>query len=267
MKLNLLSWFGKASAPVVKVLKTGIKLSKKNSNVLLTILAVAGILITSEELVRATVKAVKLCESKGVKNGKEVIRTVWKLYIPAVGFLILTTVAVVGNARINAKRLATVTGLYTMSQADLRALKDKTKDVIGPKKAEKMEEELVKDKMNKSEIPPDDQIVRTGHGDELMQEYMTGQWMYCSPDYVDLVYERLNQRFDKECDGIVQVAWYLEQFKLDTHCWIAEAYWDAAELVQFGDDLKPQIIYNGRKMVNGVERMTSCLKPTVNPTF
>lgn len=267
MNAKLMANLSKFTTPAIKVFRKGLRLTKANSNFLLTLFAVLGFAVTAEELVRATVKAVKLCEEKGVKDGKEVVRTVWKIYIPAFGFFLITTIAVISNAKINAKRLATVTGLCALNSAEAKAWKEKAKELIGPKKAEKMEEEMVKEKMDQDDIPPDDQIIRTGHGDELMKEYLTGQWIYDSPAHVELVQEKLNHRFDEECDGIVSVAWYLQQFCIDPDCYIAEAVWDMAEMLRYGDKkIELKLVYNGRKRVGNVDKMTCCIKPSVMPT-
>ena len=267
MKAKLMANLSKFTGPAAKVFRKGLRLTKANSNFLLTLLAVLGFAVTAEELVRATIKAVKLCEEKGVKDGKDVIKTVWKIYIPAAGFFLVTTIAVVSNAKINAKRLATVTSLCALNSAEAKAWKEKAKELIGPKKAEKMEESIVKDQMDKEDIPPDDQIIRTGHGEELMKEYLTGQWIYDSPAHVELVQEKLNNRLESEPDGIVAVSWYLEQFSIDPDCYIAEAIWDLADMCKYGDTkIGLNLIYNGRKRVGNVDKMTSCIKPSILPT-
>ena len=253
--------------PVVKIGKKGIRFTKENSNAILTILAVMGFAVTAEELVRATIKAVKICEEKDIQDGKEIVRTVWKIYIPAAGFFLITTVAIIGNARLNAKKLATVTGLCAMNAKELKDFKDKAKEVIGPKKTEKMVDEIEKERLEKDTIPPEEDILKTGHGNQLFKEYLTGKYIRTSPEHVELVEERLNRQIEGEIDGVVMAGYYLQEFGIDPDCYIAEALWDMAEMLQRGDKkIKLGIHYGGWTDVHGTKEMVAVIKPDPLPT-
>lgn len=248
--------------PVVKVCGKAVRFGKRNSNWLLAILAMLGLATTTGLAIDATVKAVKLCEKKEIKGRKEVIKTVWKLYIPAVGAFVVTTVSIIGNAHINARRLATVTGLYAMSQADLKALKEKAKDVLGERKEERMEDDIAKERLNKVIPAQQDQIIETGHGNKLFMEWLTGQLIRTSPEHVEAVAERMDNQFSKEVDGVVEVSYYLEQFRIPTDCWVAKAIWDTAEMLQRGDKKFEIDCHEIQWMeVNGQQEMVGIIKP------
>lgn len=249
--------------PIIKAGGKLVRFGKRNSNWLLAVLAMLGLATTTGLAIDATVKAVKLCEKKEVKGRKEVLHTVWRLYIPAVGCFIVTTLSIVGNAHINARRLATVTGLYAMSQADLKALKEKAKEVMGPRKEEKLEDEVAKERLNQVVPAQSNQIIETGHGNKLFMEWLTGQLIRTSPEHVEAVAEKLDNQFGKEVDGVVQVGYYLEQFKIPTDCWVAKAIWDMAEMLQNGDNKFSIDCHEIQWMeVNGVQEMVGIIKPT-----
>lgn len=247
------------------LIKIGRKIGK-HSNIVLTILAILGLTGTAALAVDATVKAVKICEEKQIKGRKEIIKTVWKLYIPALGFFIVTTSSIVLNAHINAKnakRLATVTGLYAMSQTDLKNLKEKTKDIVGKGKAEKIDDDIVKDRLNQVVPTQQNNIIDTGHGDKLFMEWLTGQLIRTSPEYVEAVSERIDNRMGKELDGIVEVGGiYLTEFNINPDCWVGRAIWDVADLLQNGIQ---KFEIDCREIqwmeVNGKQEMVGIIRP------
>ena len=253
--------------PIIKAGGRIIRFGKRNSNWLLAVLAMLGLATTTGLAIDATVKAVKLCEQKEIKGRKEVLKTVWRLYIPAVGCFIVTTVSIVGNAHINARRLATVTGLYAMSQADLKALKEKAKEVMGPRKEERMEDDIAKERLNKVVQEQSNQIIETGHGNKLFMEWLTGQLIRTSPEHVEAVAEKLDNQFGKEVDGVVEVSYYLEQFRIPTDCWVAKAIWDSVEMRERGDNKYTIDCHEIQWMeVNGVQEMVGIIRPP-EPTW
>ena len=249
--------------PIVKAGGKIARFGMKKSNWILAILAMLGLAGTTALAVDATIKAVKLCETKEVHGKKEVLRTVWRLYIPTVGCFIVTTLSIVGNAHINARRLATVTGLYAMSQTDLKALKEKAKETLGERKETKMEDEIAKERLNKVVPEQQDQIIDTGHGNKLFMEWLTGQLIRTSPEHVEAVAEKMDNQFSKEVDGVVEVSYYLEQFRIPTDCWVARAIWDMAELMQDGNRHFSIDCHEIQWMeVNGQQEMVGIIKPT-----
>lgn len=253
----------KAVNPIIKAGGKLIRFSKRNSNWLLAVLAMLGLATTTGLAVDATVKAVKLCETKEVKGRKEILKTVWRLYIPAVGGFIVTTASIVGNAHINARRLATVTGLYAMSQADLKSLREKAKEVLGEKKErEKVEDEVAKERLDNLTIPPESQIIKTGHGNQLFMEWLTGQIVRSSPEWVAAISENMDNQFAREVDGVVEVSYYLGQLSIPTDCWVGRAIWDYTEMVERGDKKFEIDCHEIQWMeVNGQQEMVGIIKP------
>lgn len=248
--------------PIVKAGGKIVKFSKRNSNWLLAVMGMLGLGVTTGLAIDATVKAVKLCEKNEIKGGKNVIKTVWKLYIPTVGCFIVTTLSIVGNAHINARRLATMTGLYAMSQADLKALKEKAKEVLGKKKEqEKIEDEITIDKLNKMDIPPEDRIIKTGHGNKLFMERLTGHLIRTSPEWVEAVNADIVSQFLKEPDGCVEVSYYLNKFNLPTNCWVAQALWDSFELRERGQEFEISCRELQWMEINGQQEMVGTINP------
>lgn len=252
--------------PIVKASGKLIKGVKQNSNWILAVLAMLGLAGTSALAIEATVKAVKLCETKEIRGKKEVLKTVWRLYIPAIGCFIVTTVSILGNAHINARRLATVTGLYAMSQTDFKALKEQAKETFGERKEQRMEDDIAKERLNQAVVTQQNNIIETGHGDKLFMEWLTGQLIRTSPEHVAAVAEKMKNQFAKEVDGVVEVSYYLEEFRIPSNCWVARAIWDMAELLMDGGQEFAIDCHEIQWMeINGKQEMVGIIKPT-SPT-
>ena len=187
--MNWLNW----TKPIVKIGKNSIKFVTKNSNVLLTILSATGVLGTVWVTIKGTIKAVKLCEEKQVVGTKEIIKTVWKCYIPTIGFVIMTTTFILCNGKINAKRLAVLTSAYSGSVETIKKIEEKMSDQIGPKKTQKaIDEAEIANAQSKVPASQND-IVATGKGKQLFFCATTGQWFYSDWNGVQLA----EQKFQK----------------------------------------------------------------------
>ena len=257
----------KVFRPVVKGAKALTRFTTKNSNWILAILALLGVVSTAEEFTRATIKAVKLCEEKKPQGAKEIIKTVWKLYLPGVGIILVTTLSICGNAKLNARRLATVTGLYAASQADIEAFKAKAKEMLGEGKAKKIEDEVERAKVDRLPPPNEDDIVKTGHGDQLFMFGWTGKYFRANPDYIELKFRELNQEISSEPDGICYMHRLIEMLGMPA-CDSGNAYWDMYEMLEHGYKKIEADITTCKWMdVNGKQEVVSTLRTIPAPTF
>lgn len=168
----------KIAKPVVKITRTGLKIFSKNSNLVLTIVGATGVLATVAVAIRGTIKAVKLCEEKQVVGAKEVLKTVWKCYIPTLGLVILTTTAIICNGHINAKKIAVLTSAYSGSVEALKKIEEKMSEEIGPKKTQKAVDAAEVAQAQEKIPHSQNDIIATGKGKNLFFCATTGQWFY-----------------------------------------------------------------------------------------
>lgn len=238
----------------------------KNSNWILALIALGGTIGAVEEFTRATIKAVKLCEEKDVKGTKDVIKTVWKLYLPGVGFILVTTIATCSNAHLNAKRLATVTGLWAASQADLEAFKTKAREMLGDTKAKKLEESTASEKI-KNNPPNEAAIFDTGHGNMLFMMELTGQYFRANPDYIEAQIAGFNLDMSKTVDGVMDVNDLTERFNLPK-CKLGKSFWDHYEMVDHGyNEIKVRLQPGEWVEINGRREMASIVMCEPDPTL
>lgn len=181
-----LTWLSKFTKPFVKITRQGIKFISKNSNVLLTIVSAFGVIGTAWVTINGTIKAVKLCEEKHVVGRKQIIETVWKCYIPTIGFVLLTTTAIIFNGRINARRLAVLTSAYGGSIETIKKIEEKMSEQIGPKKTQKAVDQAEAE-IAQNHAPNDkNEIIATGKGTQLFWLKSTGQWFYSDRNGIEL---------------------------------------------------------------------------------
>ena len=243
---------------LIKIVKGVPRFCKHNSNWILAALALLGVSGLTWAAIDGTIKAVKLCEEKEVHGAKEIIKTTWKLYIPMAGFFILTTVAIASNAHINAKKIATLTGLYAASQADIDSMRKKVKEMVGPKKQKEIEMEANKDRLPASVRESD--IAQTGHGNQLFMDWLTGQYFRASPDYIELVDEKINQSIQGSVDNVLMRG-YLQDKLHERDCGTKDLFWDLYELKTHGiNEIKLDISVVEWVDVGGQREMCSVLK-------
>ena len=197
----------KAAKPLMKIGRNSVRFFVKNSNVILTFVGAAGVVVTAAAAIRGTIKAVKLCEERKVVGAKEIVKTVWKCYIPTVGFLVLTVTAICCNGRINARKIAVLTSSLSGATGMLKKVEEKMEEEIGPKKTNKIvsgaEAEAAKSTVPEKQTD----IIATGKGKQLFFCASTGQWFYSDWNGVELAEAKLRQVVEK----IVQ-AWGGSEF-------------------------------------------------------
>lgn len=204
----------KALKPAAKGLAHVATAAKQNSNWIVASISVLGVMATAWAFTDATIKAVKVCQEKQVHGKKEVLKTVWKLYIPGVGIVLFTTLAILGNAHSNARKLAIVTGAWAAQKADLKAIKAKAKEMLGDGKVNKIEDETEREKLKTQPLPTPNEIQATGHGDQLFRFGWTGQYFRANPDYIDLMFREANEEARDGLDELLMVNNITDKFNL-----------------------------------------------------
>lgn len=192
---------------IIKFLKTtGMQLSKQSPHICAG-LAVAGVIGTTILAIRAQKHAQNALDAEETKRlneatykdeddidridsnvelphtAKEKLAITWKCYIPPVISAASTIGMIIASDTINAKRIATIGALYAASQETLADMKEKTKELVGEKKAKEIENAALNKQVER--IPYADDICElTGHGEQLFFDTFAGRWFKSNADYV-----------------------------------------------------------------------------------
>ena len=263
----------KFTRPMIRLGKNSIRFFNKNSNLILTIVSATGVLVTVTMAVKGTIKAVKLYEEKKPVGTKEIVKTVWKCYIPTVGMVILTTTAILCNGRINAKKVAMLTSAYGSSMEALKRMEDKMGEVIGPKKAQAVIDDVHSQSAEEHKPKSDLDIIDTGHGDELFFLEDVGQWLRASTNWIELAqfktWNDLEDSNDWDANGDNYILMNDALTHLGAHtCYMGQSNgWYASDLTKLGLKGPAFRISSKRMDINGENRAvgTVWFEPEATP--
>ena len=262
----------KLARPVVKLSRSGMRFLSKNSNLVLTILSVTGVVATVTMAIRGTIKAVKLYEEKMPVGAKEIVKTVWKCYIPTIGMVFLTTTAIVCNGRINARKIAVLTSAVSGSMEAMRKMETKMAEMIGPKKAQAVIDEVHSSSAEANLPSGEKDIINTGNGNELFFLEDVGQWLMTDMNHIELAELKLKDMledsndWDENGDGYILVNDALTLLGAKACYYGGSNVWNAGDLRVVG--LKgPKFRVSSKRMdVNGVNRAVGTIWFEPEPT-
>lgn len=222
------------------------KFLTRNSSTILTFVGAAGTIATAVLTGRATIKATNFVysnmrwetEDKHVHYAPkaEIVKAVWKEYIPAVGVGIGTIACIFGANALNKQQQATLMSAYAILERTYREYRKKVTDILGEESAEKVDNAIAEEKVKDHETPSD--------GHHLFYEPYYGQAVERTMlEVLDAEY-RLNQKFAVEGEATLNDFYeLLGMSKTDTGYligWTQEASWDNYnyQWIEFQHDLK-----------------------------
>lgn len=155
----------------------------ENSPAILSGIAIVGVVGTVVAAVKATPRAHEICE--GVRNEAEqagdepktidYVAAAWKCYVPTALIATGTVACIVGSNIVSLKKQAAMAALYSTSQLALDEYKEKVKDVIGPNKAGKVDEEVAQAALERNPLDRN-MIIDTGYGKTLCYDKLSGRY-------------------------------------------------------------------------------------------
>lgn len=185
-----------------------------NSPTILTGLGVTGLFSTVIFAVKATPKAIALLDeeverralewsdrsSEDIKielTTKEIVKLTWKCYIPTAIMGATTIACIIGANHINIRKNAALMSLYALTDTALQEYKEKVAETIGTRKAEKIQDEIIQENLNKHPVT---KIITTGEGNTLCFDTLSGRYFYSSIEKISKIineynYNLLNERY------------------------------------------------------------------------
>ena len=189
-------------------LRKGFKVIKnfafKNSEVICAVAQATALVVCIHETVKAVPEVTRIIDEK--KKDYESCRedddeakreVVWEGVKEAAPYVAKPAMAaavcfglIVLAPIISKKKQAALAVAYSMSEQALDAYDKHLDEVVGKKKAAEVREAVAQDRVTPFQGGG---IIETGHGTHLMFMESTGVWFRSSPDYVRLVFSRLNE--------------------------------------------------------------------------
>lgn len=191
----------------------------KNSSTICTVAGGIGVVLTAVEAGRATLQAhdtlvahemdeeLKTEKYESVpgedikgpivyyrkRTAWETFRLVWRCYIITVLLGGGTIACILGAHSIDTKRRVALAAAYRLSEEAARDFRNKVTETIGEKKVRKIDSDIMQDKVQKTPLPDDDNLIFTGNGDQLMYDAWSGRYFKSSQLNVEKAVNTLNK--------------------------------------------------------------------------
>lgn len=128
---------------------------------ILTCLSSIGVVVTTVLAVRATPKAVRLCEELREKKEEEptkleYVKAAWKCYIPAIAAGASTIACMFGANALNKRSQAALMSAYALMDSSYKGYKKKVKELYGDDADAQVKNEIAKDKYEECAEPEDE---------------------------------------------------------------------------------------------------------------
>lgn len=218
----------------------------QKSPLICTCLGAAGVIATAVLTSRATIKATQYVdfymrwetEDKHVHYSPkaEIVKAVWKEYIPAAATGLATIALIFGANALNKKQQATLVSAYALLDQTYKEYKGKVKDVLGEESEQKVEDAIAEEKCKDLPRPTGDK--------HLFYEPNYGQGFERTMLEVQDAEYKLNQKFAVEGEASLNDFFELLGLnKTDTGDligWSQEASWDNYnyQWIEFEHELK-----------------------------
>lgn len=180
----------------------------RNSPTILTALAVVGVVSTVIMAVKATPKALEAIEQEETFRSEEqdddrpldipgVIEATWRLYLPSTIMGVTTITCIVVANHISLRRNAALISLLSLAETAAREYHDKVVEQIGEKKAEKIDSEVVEDRMKRN--PPEEKtVIITGSGDYMCYDVRSDRYFRSNVEVIRKAVNEFNRRLLNE---------------------------------------------------------------------
>jgi len=168
----------------------------KRSPEILTGIGIAGMIGTTILAVKATPKAIKLCEQ--VKREKEeptkldYVKATWKCYIPTAVTGATSVACLIGASSVNARRNAAIATAYKLSETAFTEYKEKVVETLGEKKDQVIKDKIAKEKMEKDPVSTKEVII-TNKGNTLCYDGLFGRYFKSDMETIKRAENALNR--------------------------------------------------------------------------
>jgi len=195
----------------------------KNSPVVLTGIAVTGVVSTVILAVRATPKALGILDDEvykrfensdtdksfpewlgldseaytwkervGLLTKTEVLKLTWKCYIPSAATGIVTIACIIGAHNIHLRRNAALASLYSLTETAFKEYQSKVVETIGKNKETKVRDDISSDHIKQNPLSKSE-IIFTGKGDSLCYDSLSGRYFKSDIEKIRRIQNKLNR--------------------------------------------------------------------------
>lgn len=177
--------------------------TRKNSPVILTGLAIVGVISTAyaayktgpraDKILEEYRKDMKDCHPKDKEAKRAVVGETVKKMIPVMAPPIImggTTIAcIVGSHSVSSRRIAALSAAYSLSETTVKNLNSKMEEMLGEKRTRAIKDSIMKDKLKADsekdkKILSDGQLVIPNDGTVLCKDLYSGRLFYSNAEKI-----------------------------------------------------------------------------------
>lgn len=178
---------------------------RKYSPEILTGIGIAGMISTTFMAVRATPKALMLLKEYRLERGypedveklpaRDVIKTVWRCYIPAGAVSLVSIICLIGASTTSYRRNAALATAYALSESTLKTYQEKVIETIGERKERQVKDAVANEKMANAPVR---EVIITEKGDNLCFDTISGRYFKTDIEKLKRAANDLNRRMRDE---------------------------------------------------------------------
>lgn len=171
---------------------------KTKNTVICTILGIGSAILAPVLAVKATTKATKIIEKTEEETGlnltkAEVVKSVWKCYIPTATAMIMSVTCVVGAEILNRKQQISLVSAYALLEQTYKQYHSKVKDILGFEKAEELQNESFREAKN-----PNNQEILTDYRKRTFYDTNTSRYFESTIEEIQDAEYALNRKMALE---------------------------------------------------------------------
>lgn len=204
---------------------------RDNSPAILTGLGVSGTIVTAYLSGRATVEAhnAVVHDPRADLTKKEIVKLVWKHYIPTAISGTVTIGCIIGAARIGSRQTAASMAAYSLSEKAFSEYREKVVEQIGVRKEQTVRDEIAQDRVT-ANPPPAREIVLSGPGNVLSCELYTGRYFNSDMEGLRKAQNDLNAKLVR--DGYASASDLYYMLGLDPTSFSDKIGWNSDKLLE-----------------------------------
>lgn len=169
---------------------------KKHTPDIFIVVGISGMISTAVMAAKATPKAVKIMENIKEKDEDPdkitIIKGVAPVYIPSAILCAVSIAFILAANKIRIDRGAAIATAYKLTRDNFSDYKNKVVEKIGDKKADEIDDDIAKDKIDDNPAE-EDNIVETGKGTHLCYDGVTGRYFYSDIEEIRKTVNDLNE--------------------------------------------------------------------------
>ena len=166
------------------------KMASKQSPTILAIMGAVGAVTAVGLAIHATKKSCEEIDKEKESSNdftmtrEDVIKLVWKNFIPALLILVVSIFCIFGSNYVNLKRNALLAASYLAVNEKFEDYKTAAREVLGDKKEKEVQDKAAESRAKRSWDAGNHYIFETGHGNTLCYDDYSGRLFKCDLEYI-----------------------------------------------------------------------------------